>query len=95
LHTAQIMRISSIPHSVIAFQREMSEPHQFYRDTEWQADAYAGALLMPAKAIAALERRVDRITARHLQETFDVSYDAAAIRLDNYRRRRESLLKIK
>lgn len=60
LHTEMLLRMSTIPHHVMALKRAASPPHPFYLDTEWQSDAYAAAVLMPAKAIAYLERRYGR-----------------------------------
>jgi Zn-dependent peptidase ImmA (M78 family) len=94
LHTDLLLRISVIPHHQMALQRGSADPHPFYIDTEWQAGAYAGALLMPARGIAKLEQRHGRVSVPLLQETFLVSAEAANIRLANYHAKKTQLLSV-
>ncbi len=92
LHTDQLVRMSTIPHRVAALQRATEPPHDHCIDTEWQATAYAIALLMPARGLAELERRFGRLTVPLLQQMFSVSYQAAGIRLQTFVERRTQLL---
>ena len=48
LHTAQLVRLAQMPKAQLAaFHRGGQEvAHEAYQDTEWQANAFAGALLM-------------------------------------------------
>ena len=57
-HTSILVRKLRIPHNqVAALYRTSSCPHPVCHDTEWQADAIAGALLMPAKGLALFHYR--------------------------------------
>lgn len=79
LHSREVVHIARSPAALTRVQ------HEVFRDTEWQADVYAGALLMPAAGVAEFERISagfgERIDARFLHEQFDVSYAAAETRL--------------
>lgn len=92
LHTQQLIRISQIPHSQMALQRASGPMHRHFEDTEWQANAGAAALSMPAKGLALLERRYGTLTRELIQLTFKVSAEAAAYRLDCFQKRRSELL---
>lgn len=52
-----------------------------FKDPEWQANAMAGAFLMPRQALKILEKSQNGLYAEKLQRTFLVSYSAASIRL--------------
>jgi hypothetical protein len=88
-HHDVVIRLSHIPHSEGLMRAVPS--HKPYQDSEWQADAGAAAILMPATALADLEahRRLDVPT---VTRAFGVSYEAAKNRLDNYTNRRNDLL---
>lgn len=90
LHAAQLRRLSRFPHSPSALRRARQPQHASYMDTEWQGNAFAAALLMPAPKLRQLEKagRLDAIT---LSEDMGVSYEAAAYRLEAYLKRRELL----
>lgn len=91
LHTDQLVRLAQMPaHQQAAFHRGLAD-HKTYEDTEWQANALAGALLMPARGIQVLEQRTE-VTASLIAERFSVSKEAAGYRLDLYRHRRNELL---
>lgn len=91
LHCAELVRLSRIPHVQGALMRGANN-HAHYEDTEWQADAFSSALLMPAKGLELLERRHGFLTPRLLQNVFAVSSQAAEIRLSVFARRRGDLL---
>jgi Zn-dependent peptidase ImmA (M78 family) len=92
LHTDQLVRLAQLPtEQQAAFHRGRAD-HEACQDTEWQANALAGALLMPAKGIQALEAEHNSITVSLLANQFRVSLEAAGYRLDLYQKRREQLL---
>lgn len=91
LHVRELVRLSRIPHHRAALQRGMAT-HKIYEDTEWQADAFAGAMLAPARELAAIERRAP-LTVECIMATFGMSRPAATIRLENFTKRRSDLLR--
>jgi len=92
VHSMKLVELSSIPHEVAALNRGQVPAHRVYEDTEWQANAFAAAFLVPAAGLAELEQSGRLLTAQELVRRFNVSFDAARIRLDSYRVRRTSLL---
>jgi hypothetical protein len=92
LHPRDLMRLAAIPHESPALSRRQTSNHAAYLDTEWQANAFAAALLMPAVGIVSLERSVGTLVPLHLQARFEVSAEAAEIRLRTFRERRTQLL---
>jgi hypothetical protein len=91
VHALKLVELSSIPHEVAALNR--GDAHRVYEDTEWQANAFAAAFLMPASGLAELERKGKMLTPQELVRRFNVSFDAARIRLDSFRVRRRELLR--
>jgi Zn-dependent peptidase ImmA (M78 family) len=89
----KLVELSSIPHEVAALNRGQIPAHRVYEDTEWQANAFAAAFLVPAAGLANLERSRGILTAQELVRRFNVSFDAARIRLDCFRARRSDLLR--
>jgi hypothetical protein len=86
LHTDQIIRLGGMNlSSQVAFHRERN-PHQACEDTEWQANAFGSALLMPAEGVERLFARLGRVSAFALTETFGVSLEAATYRIGTYER---------
>ena len=63
--------------------------HEVFRDTEWQANAFASALLMPARGLLALEQKYDGLSPVIASENFRVSAQAASYRLDMYNARKQ------
>jgi Zn-dependent peptidase ImmA (M78 family) len=92
LHTDQLIRLAQMPTNQQAAFHRGREGHKVYEDTEWQANAFASALLMPASGIAALERACGKITAPLIADRFGVSSEAAGYRLDLYAHRKTELL---
>jgi hypothetical protein len=92
VHTAKLVELSSIPHKVAALNRGQTPAHRAFEDTEWQANAFAAAFLMPAAGLEELESRGIVVTPKELVRRFNVSFDAARIRLDVYRAHRNDLL---
>jgi hypothetical protein len=91
LHSPELLRLAALPHNVRALARGPRHYEVFY-DTEWQADGFAAALLMPATGLAALEKRHGALTTRLVADFFAVSMDAARIRIDSFTKRRRELL---
>jgi predicted transcriptional regulator len=85
LHTAQIIRLAGMNlKSHVAFHRDRN-PHRAYLDTEWQANAFASSLLMPAEGVKSLVEEKNFSTTR-LVRVYGVSEESATYRLETYRR---------
>jgi predicted transcriptional regulator len=85
LHTAQIIRLAGMNlKSHVAFHRDRN-PHKAYLDTEWQANAFASSLLMPAEGVKSLIEEKNFLAAR-LVRIYGVSEESATYRLETYRR---------
>jgi hypothetical protein len=87
LHPAELVRLSQIPHTQVALLRGINATHPMYKDTEWQANAFASALLMPVTDIRKLgEKNAGVLSTVLVQRHFGVSYTAAQCRLGVLRR---------
>jgi Zn-dependent peptidase ImmA (M78 family) len=92
LHTDQLVRLAQLPTAQqAAFHRGRAD-HKSFQDTEWQANALASALLMPARGIRAMESEFALVTASMIADQFSVSLEAAGYRVDLYQRRKSELL---
>lgn len=76
LHSNLVYRLLTMPASSM---KQGSHPSYF--DTEWQADAFAGAMLMPAQSLRSLIDKPDGDARRIIKRTFGVSGSAAEVRL--------------
>lgn len=92
LHTDQLVRLAQMPTRLQATYHRGRSDHKPYEDTEWQANAFASALLMPADGLHALEQEHGVLTAALVATQFGVSSEAAGYRLDLYEARKEELL---
>ena len=94
LHTDQLVRLAQMPKAQqAALHRGGQEVgHEAYQDTEWQANAFAGALLMPAPGLLILEQEHGELSPDIVAEHFHVSAEAAGYRLELYNDRKEQLL---
>lgn len=92
LHGVELIRLSRIPHEEAALLRGKVGDYTPCWDTEWQADAFSAAFLMPAKGLAELER--DLFLLNKVATTFGVSTQAAYYRIENFRARRNQLLAV-
>ena len=94
LHTDQLVRLARMPKAQQAALHRGGEmvAHETYEDTEWQANAFASALLMPARGLLALERKYNELSPTTIAEHFCVSAQAARYRLDLYNARKRQLL---
>jgi hypothetical protein len=94
LHGDQLRQLAQLPQpSQIAFHRGSQQTHPMYRDTEWQANALAAALLMPARGLSNLEQRYGRLAEEMVTRQYCVSAKAAQIRVSIFTERRETLLR--
>ena len=91
LHTEQLKKMSTLPHAAAAMAR--AQEHRFCEDTEWQADAFAAALAMPARGLQDLERRYGTLSIGVVSSMMQVSAEAAFNRLNTFNERRAALLK--
>lgn len=92
LHGVELLRLSEIPHFEAVLARRQAPEHPVYLDSEWQADSFAAAVLMPAAGIAALARS-RTVSAKLLANHFGASHEAAKYRLTTYADRKDALLK--
>jgi hypothetical protein len=92
LHADELIRLPELPHAQVAMMR--GRGHQAFEDSEWQANAFAGAMLMPANGIREIERDHGAATPMYLASQFGVSDQAASIRWDVYTKRRKELLMV-
>jgi Zn-dependent peptidase ImmA (M78 family) len=93
LHTDQLMRLAQMPTDQQAAFHRGRGGHRPFEDTEWQANAFASALLMPARGIAALEQTYGQLTDSLIADEFGVSLEAAGYRLNLYNSKKEDLLR--
>ena len=71
-------------HSGIPLHRAFEPGMKTYLNSEWQADEFAGSLLMPAELL-----NIDD-SIEVTSQTFGVSLKAAGVRINNIRRRNET-----
>jgi Zn-dependent peptidase ImmA (M78 family) len=93
LHTDQLIRLAQMPTQQQAAFHRGRKAHRAYEDTEWQANAFASALLMPAGGMATLEREAGQLTVPMIVDRFSVSREAAGYRLELYSKRGAELLR--
>jgi len=95
LHTNLLVRLAHMPlaQQTALHQTERPTSHEIYRDTEWQANAFASAFLMPASGLLALEKRYgNTLSPAEIAKHFCVSSEAACYRLELYVNRKQQLL---
>jgi uncharacterized protein DUF955 len=84
LHTDQIIRLAGMSlTSQVAFHRERNG-HQACEDTEWQANAFAAAVLMPAEGIERLFNRYGRHRIVEIADIFGVSTESVQYRIQKF-----------
>jgi hypothetical protein len=93
LHFCELMRTGAITHQMAALRRGDTLPHEKYMDTEWQANALAAALLMPAAGLAVIEKKYGFVEWFLVTQQFGVSSEAALYRLQKFHQKRNALLK--
>ena len=93
LHVDDLVRLSQMDHDTTRTRNPTMSVHEIFRDTEFQANAFAAALLMPALGLAELEKRDPWFSPDLIRDTYRVSVSAAETRRDVYTKRREELLR--
>jgi hypothetical protein len=93
LHIDQLLRLARMPAAERAALHRLKKEHKPYEDTEWQANAFASALLMPALGLVTLEKEHGPISAVEVSERFGVSQEAAGYRLELFAAKRLDLLR--
>lgn len=73
-----------IVHRQVQFARAREDDHPIYRDSEWQADVFAGALLMPARIASTFSSAYDAAVACGMTQ------NAAEVMLAKYSERRNT-----
>jgi hypothetical protein len=91
LHVDILVELGLMPHGVAMALHRAQRTHEHFRDTEWQANAFSSALLVPAEGLRRLESH-GRLTASRIVDAFEVSHEAASIRLGVFQQRRRQLL---
>lgn len=86
-HAVMHMRILKEAH-ILRHGLARGGEHKRYRDSEWQADAFAAALIAPAAGIA----RLGLTTADEIGRAFGMSDEASRIRLQIFNQHRSDLL---
>lgn len=85
-HTEQIIRLAGLRlTSQIALHRLKTE-HPAYLDTEWQANAFASAMLMPATGVQKLTNQHTGLLANQIARHFGASEEAARYRLESIKK---------
>lgn len=95
LHTNQLVRLAHMPltQQTALHKKKQLVLHEIYQDTEWQANAFASALLMPASGLLALENKYGKgLSPAEIAKRFCVSAEAANYRLKLYINRKQQLL---
>ena len=94
LHPNELMRTGTLTRQMAALRRGEALLHKKFMDTEWQANAFAAALLIPAAGLVSLEKLIFPIPldAFFISNHFKVSSETAAYRLESFQTRRMQLL---
>lgn len=93
LHHQELRTLSRQPKALAsALMRKPISSHPIYMDTEWQADAFSAAMLMPAKGLRRLEKLHDELKPSIIVAAYNVSYQAADTRLGVYKNNRADLI---
>ena len=90
LHARELVHRGLGPPSPESLARPVPA-HRMFLDTEWQANGFAGALLIPAEGLRYLENGGANLDEFLLREQFGVSHLAAELRLKTYCARRHEL----
>lgn len=92
LHSAELVRLSRIPGATAGLARGQASDVPAYLDVEWQANAFASALLMPAAALAKLDA-IGKLCVEEVCNCFKVSKTCARYRLKLFAERHDLLLR--
>lgn len=86
LHTDQILGLSGMSLTSQAALHRERNPHDACQDTEWQANAFGSAVLVPAEGVLKLFTRLHRHSESEIAEMFGVSLELAHYRILTYER---------
>lgn len=91
LHARLLKKMGTMPHFKAALLRGPVPSHPHYEDTEWMADSFAAAIRAPAAGLHRLELAgmLDQPT---ICRTFNISGEAARIRLEVYGKHKHKLI---
>ena len=80
LHPAELVDLARVGARPGVLRKGEVESHRTYMDTEWQANGFAGALLMPACGLLKI-KAAGSLDARTVASTYGVSRQAAERRV--------------
>jgi hypothetical protein len=86
LHTATLVDLGDLNLQSQAALHRGKKEHSICRDTEWQANSFAAAFLMPFEGLKSLSIRTKTLSEGAIASHFGVSLEAAFNRLDVVRR---------
>ena len=94
MHTDQLVRMAHMPLMQQASLHTCGklDAHAIFLDTEWQANAFASAFLMPAYGLLILEQEYAGLSPGTIADQFRVSFEAATYRHELYFSRKQQLL---
>jgi len=92
LHGRRLVELAHIDHAQRAMLRTDASDTPIYRDSEWQANAFAAALLVPGPGLEWFERR-GKLNAQALQATYQVSYACAKRRVRTFNKHRQDVIR--
>lgn len=81
LHAPELVRMTELPVEKLALNRARAKSLPVFQNTEWQAEAFGAAFMVPAVALLNLEQQYGSVPLDVVQRRFGVSYSAASARL--------------
>lgn len=87
LHRVELVRWGQMRHRDLVLHRVREVEHPIFHDTEWQADTFAGEILVPSGALDLMDE--SQRNASFVAHRFEVSGAAARKRLEQYTKRCE------
>lgn len=82
-HAYKVVELAAMPHRQAAMLRG-APTHKIYEDSEWQADVFGAALLMPLPGLHLLKQRFGYLSPDIIEREFRVSSQAALKRFTTY-----------
>ena len=92
LHCGEMKRLGALPHRELMLERSQTS-HPTYADSEWQANRFASAILMPARGLETL-RLQNRLDEDEVSRIYLTSYEASGIRIREFNAKRTELLRV-
>ena len=90
LHPRTLQRLGQLPHRELMLERSRDK-HKPFEDSEWQANRFAAAFLMPAPGLAQLQTR-GHLDEDWVAHTYHTSYEAAQYRINEFKAKERSLM---